>query len=200
VTSAAQYFGIDWPVIRFSDVLLMFAEAENELNNGPTPAAKEAFEKVRLRAFAGNAALIGATPATYAGFFEAIVKERMLELAGEGIRKYDLIRWNQLKKKIDEVKAAMVKMVAAEAPYDALPATMYFLPNQRSMIFLNSFYKPAPNPAPAGAASITWINNNITTTLINIIAQSFVPNKSELLPLPQSAIDANPNLKQDYGY
>ena len=40
LTSAAQYFGLNWPIIRFSDVLLMYAEADNEINNGPSAAAK----------------------------------------------------------------------------------------------------------------------------------------------------------------
>src|SRR5690606_19088112 len=39
------------PIIRFSDILLMFAEAENEVNNGPTPAAIEAVNRVRQRSW-----------------------------------------------------------------------------------------------------------------------------------------------------
>ncbi len=42
---------VNWPILRYSDVLLMYAEAENYLNNGPTEAAKAAYEQVRLRAF-----------------------------------------------------------------------------------------------------------------------------------------------------
>ncbi len=200
VASAAQYFGINWPVVRLSDVMLMFAEAENEINNGPTAAAKQAYEAVRLRAFGGNAALIGATPTTYQGFFNAIVNERKLELCSEGVRKYDLIRWNLLQTKMNEVKAELLKMVAKTAPYDKLPATMYYVPGQTSMQWINSFYQPQPSPAPAGSASISWIGSGITTTITNILANQFTPNKRELFPLPQAAIDANPNLKQDYGY
>jgi starch-binding outer membrane protein, SusD/RagB family len=200
ISSLAQYFGINWPMIRLSDVLLMYAEADNELSNGPTPAAKEAYEKVRLRAYGGNAALIGTTPSDYTGFFNAIVNERMLELGGEGIRKYDLIRWNMLGSRLAATKEELRKMVAKEAPYELLPATMYYLPGQTSMKWLNSFYQLSPSPAPAGAASISWIGNGITTTIINILGSNFEPNKRELFPLPQSAIDANPNLKQDFGF
>ena len=74
----------------------MYAEAENYLNNGPTEAAKAAYEQVRLRAFAGDASRIGTTPSTYDTFFKAIVKERAFELATEGWRRTDLIRWNLL--------------------------------------------------------------------------------------------------------
>lgn len=200
IASAAQYFGTNWPMIRMSDVLLMFAEAENELNNGPTAAAIAAYEKVRLRAFGGNAALIGTTPTDKAGFFEAIMHERMLELGGEGIRKYDLIRWNKLGQRLAEVKAEMQKMVAKEAPYENLPSVMYYLPDQTSMVWYGSFYKPTPASAPPGHSSISWIGNGITTTIINILAVSFEANKCELLPLPQASLDANPNLTQDYGH
>lgn len=200
IASAAQYFGTNWPMIRMSDVLLMFAEAENELNNGPTAAAIAAYEKVRLRAFGGNAALIGTTPTDQAGFFEAIMRERMLELGGEGIRKYDLIRWNKLGQRLAEVKAEMQKMVAKQAPYENLPSVMYYLPDQTSMKWYGSFYKPTPTSAPPGHSSISWIGNGITNTIINILAVSFEANKCELLPLPQASLDANPNLTQDYGH
>ncbi|MFN4312716.1 MAG: RagB/SusD family nutrient uptake outer membrane protein [Chitinophagaceae bacterium] len=200
VASAAQYFGTNWPMIRLSDVMLMFAEAENELNNGPTPAAIAAFEKVRLRAFGGNASLIGATPGNYADFFEAIMQERKLELGGEGIRKYDLIRWNLLGQKLAEARAELLKMVNKEAPYENLPATMYYLPDQTTMQWYGSFYKPAPSPAPSGYSSISWVGSGITTTITNILAVSFEANKCELLPLPQASLDANPNLTQDYGH
>ncbi len=202
-TSAAQYFGANWPMIRYSDVLLMFAEADNELSSGPTAAAKAAYEQVRTRGFGGNASLIGTTPSDYAGFFSAIMNERSLELGGEGIRKYDLIRWNKLGEKLNEVKAKLTAMAARQAPYDVLPTIMYYTPNQTTaVVWLNSFYSPAPSTAPTGSASVTWVSaNGINNTLLAYYAKAFTPNKSELLPLPQAAIDANPrNLQQDYGY
>jgi starch-binding outer membrane protein, SusD/RagB family len=200
-TSAAQYFGTNWPLFRYSDVLLMFAEADNELNNGPSAAAKQAYEEVRLRAFGGNAALIGTTPSDYAGFFTTIMKERQLELAGEGIRKYDLIRWNRLGQNIAAVKAELAKMAAREAPYDQYPATMYFKTGQTFVEWANSFYKPTPaGGTPAGYAAIAWVGTGITGTIVNVLGSNFTPNKSELLPLPQASIDANPKLTQDYGY
>ena len=49
LTSSSLYFGVNWPLMRFSDVLLLFAEADNELNNGPTAAGIAAFEEVRTK-------------------------------------------------------------------------------------------------------------------------------------------------------
>lgn len=96
--------GYNWPLIRFADVLLMFAEAENELS-GPTAAAVAAFEEVRKRArYKGSESKIGTTPTDKVGFFNAIVNERYLEFGSEGIRKFDLIRWNLLAQKIAEAR------------------------------------------------------------------------------------------------
>lgn len=195
--SAAQYFGTNWPVIRYSDVLLMFAEADNELGNGPGPAAVAAFEEVRLRGYGSDASLIGTTPTDYNGFFNAIMKERSLELGGEGHRKYDLIRWNKLGTRIAEVKAQLLAMANREAPYNQLPQTMYYQPNQTALSWYNSFYKPSPTPAPAGYTAVSWVSTPINTTILTYYAFYFEENKKELLPFPQSAIDVNPNLEQN---
>lgn len=91
--------GINFPYMRYADVLLMFAEAENEIN-GPTERAKEALKAVRERAFrsASNKAemvdaYVGAL-GTKDDFFKAIVDERAWEFGGENLRWKDLVRWN----------------------------------------------------------------------------------------------------------
>ena len=99
--------GINYPLMRYSDVLLMLAEAENELN-GPTALAKEALTTVRARAFA-DSPTYGADVTDYVNnltskdaFFSAIVNERAWEFGSEALRKFDLVRWNLYAKKIDE--------------------------------------------------------------------------------------------------
>jgi hypothetical protein len=72
-------------VYRFADVLLMKAEALNEL--GQTQAAQTPLNKVRTRA-----GLSGITTTDAAVMKEAIIKERRIELAFEGHRWFDLIR------------------------------------------------------------------------------------------------------------
>jgi hypothetical protein len=198
--STAQYFGLNWVLIRYSDVLLMFAEAENELNNGPTADAIEQFEKVRLRAFAGNTSLIGTTPTDYAGFFAAIRKERMLELCGEGIRKFDLIRWNMLGQRLTEVRQEMSDLVAGNPPYQDVPSVMYYDAGQPTLNWLNSFYSPEPGSPPPGGTSVNWTASTIQTTLIDVVGYGFTPGKSELLPFHTTVVEANPNLGQNPGY
>ncbi|MDZ7936038.1 MAG: RagB/SusD family nutrient uptake outer membrane protein [Emticicia sp.] len=48
---------------------------------------------------------MGKTPTTKTEFFNAIVNERYLEFGSEGIRKFDLLRWNLLAAKIAEARA-----------------------------------------------------------------------------------------------
>jgi len=203
ISNQAQNFSINWPIMRYSDVLLMYAEAENEINNGPTASAIEAFQKVRARAFAANTDQMETPPNDKEGFFNAIVNERALEFGSEGIRKYDLIRWNLLAVKLAETKANLDKMAAMEAPYDNLPTTMYYYPNSDPANYIDwasSFYYPAPAYSPAGSKSITWISNKVNQGNFSYYAEGFKENHSELFPIPQQSIDANPNLTQDYGY
>ena len=51
VAVASKGTGINWPVLRYADVLLLLAEAENEINHAPTSQAKEMLKQVRQRAF-----------------------------------------------------------------------------------------------------------------------------------------------------
>jgi hypothetical protein len=74
-------------LIRFADVLLMFAEAENEIN-GPTTTAYDAINKVRQRA-----SLPPLSGLSKDDFRTALQKERRVELAGEGLRYFDILRW-----------------------------------------------------------------------------------------------------------
>lgn len=98
--------GINFPYMRYTDVLLMFAEAENELNNGPTTEAVSALKTVRERAFRGatNAAEMvdGYVNAATSkeDFFQLIYDERAWEFASENIRWKDLVRWNLYSKVI----------------------------------------------------------------------------------------------------
>jgi starch-binding outer membrane protein, SusD/RagB family len=203
ISNQAQNFSLNWPILRYSDVLLMYAEAENEINNGPTAGAIDAFQQVRKRAFGAKSDLAGTPPADKDGFFNAIVNERALEFGGEGIRKYDLIRWNLLGTKLAETKVNLNKMAAMEAPYDTLPTTMYYYPNTDPAGYIDwasSFYHPAPPQGPAGSQSVSWITNKVNQGNFSYYAEGFKENHSELFPIPQSSIDANPNLTQDYGY
>lgn len=95
--SSKENTGINFAYIRYADVLLMFAEAENELNDGPTAAAKDAVNQVRERAFRGTAFDYVAdtdTKASKEDFLKLVLDERKFEFAGENMRWKDLVRNN----------------------------------------------------------------------------------------------------------
>lgn len=83
----------NWPLLRFADVLLMYAEVINETNNGPNAVAYEALNRVRRRAFGvTNTSVDYPVGLSKADFFLAVEAERRLELAFEGHRWFDLLR------------------------------------------------------------------------------------------------------------
>ncbi|MDR6560609.1 MULTISPECIES: RagB/SusD family nutrient uptake outer membrane protein [unclassified Arcicella] len=133
--STAKGTGINWPMLRYSDVLLMLAEAENEIN-GPTSIAQEALKRVRQRAFDSKywpekvTSYITNISGSKQAFFNAIVNERAWEFGGEMIRKYELIRWNLYAKKSQETVTAIKEMgdaaLTGTGKYSELPDYMYW--------------------------------------------------------------------------
>lgn len=116
-------FDINWPIMRYAEVLLINAEALNELDKGSTPR-NEIFTSLNLlreRARNSNAAGVHAdvlprqitsnhanvpdinasTYPNYTAVKNYIIEERARELGGEGHRWFDLIRWGNL---IERVK------------------------------------------------------------------------------------------------
>jgi hypothetical protein len=200
---SVQSLNYNWPIIRFADVLLMFAEAQNELSgpnaayNGVTPV--QALEEVRRRAFRTSyVALPSSQTSSQSAFFDAIVKERFLEFGGEGIRKYDLIRWNLLTTKITETKATLRAWMTGAGAGANIPTTAYFRVVNGQVQYARSLYRPAPATAPAGTTSVAW-RSSITEARVADIASGYNPQR-QLLPIPAAAINTNPNLVQNPGY
>ncbi|MEO1011888.1 MAG: RagB/SusD family nutrient uptake outer membrane protein [Bacteroidota bacterium] len=88
----------NWIVYRLADILLIFAEAENELS-GPTGAAYDAINQLRERA--GIAPL--ATGLSKEAFQEAVLQERAWELYSEGHRRWDLLRTGRYIEQMESV-------------------------------------------------------------------------------------------------
>ena len=152
-TSTDKGTGINWPMMRYSDVLLMHAEAENELN-GPTAAAQDALKRVRQRAFPeaywGEKVdqYVATVSASKDSFFDAIVNERAWEFGGEMIRKYELIRWNIYAEKMEEMVAGLKQM--ADDAYNGtglLPDYLYVKNDQDGeLVIYNKFRKVLSAP------------------------------------------------------
>jgi starch-binding outer membrane protein, SusD/RagB family len=218
--------GYNWAIIRFSDVLLMYAEAVNEINNGPTAAAIAAYEEVRKRAFRGNTGLIGTTPTDKAGFFTAITNERYLEFGHEAIRKYDLLRWNLLTTKLADARDRIQKIRDRVAPYANVPQYIYYKNVGEEIVYYTAadstgngkpFWRATQIP-PTGTTGTTqvpaakwvridWAQHLTTASAIDSkplwqgFASFFVPGKSELFPFDAATISSyQGQLQQNPGY
>lgn len=93
-----NYTAINFPVMRYADVLLMVAEAENEANNGPTSLAYQCINEVRDRA-----GLDDLPELSQEDFRKAVKDERAMELCFEYTRRFDLIRWGDYVKNMNEL-------------------------------------------------------------------------------------------------
>lgn len=113
---------VDMPVLRYTDILLMYAEATigSKEGNGPGEqlgvSAQECMDKVRARAG------LSSVPVT----IENIINERAFEFCGENIRKYDLMRWGILKEKLMEAQAATYDLQNGTGAYVGRPDSIYF--------------------------------------------------------------------------
>jgi starch-binding outer membrane protein, SusD/RagB family len=81
---------VNWIILRYADVLLMYAEAQNEAS-GPDESVYEVLDQIRTRA--GMPPVDRSLYNSQASLREFIRNERRVELAGEGHRYYDIIRW-----------------------------------------------------------------------------------------------------------
>lgn len=114
--------GVDYPIIRLADVLLMAAEASIGGIGGDVPTnlygvnGQSLFNQVRERA-----GLSGKTLS-----MQAIEDERKFEFTGEHIRKYDLMRWGILHTSLKDAKAHIAQMDQHAGEYAQLQDTIYF--------------------------------------------------------------------------
>jgi hypothetical protein len=221
--ASAKGTSINWPLLRYADVLLMLAETENELNGGPTAAAQDALRKVRQRAFPSSVwgdkveAYIASVSSGKNAFFNAIVNERAWELGGEMIRKFDLVRWNLYGKKIAEARNTINQMgqdaVGGVGTYANLADYQYAKRNpDKTLTFLNRYYKVTGTVPAEYNIKITWTRNlwNTTTNGPSNYAlwqwRGYTDNTGAtpvryVLPLHNSVIsNSMGTLQQQYGY
>jgi hypothetical protein len=212
---------VNWVMLRYSDVLLMYAEAEYYLN-GNTPAAWEAVNQVRRRGYGHDPStpvpsvdLMNLTAEPLANPVDKvcreIVRERTLELAHEGLRKYDLIRWGIMDEKLKEMKQYMNELAAQNDPYGRLmlnsatdqvetakwPADLncYKLGEDPSLLDVQIGRGDGNTPQRMYRSFAT-----IADDRIRIIAIDFKKYRSELYPIGQTILDANPQLTQCPAY
>jgi hypothetical protein len=138
------------------------------------------------------------------------------------------MRWGLMDKAIKETRARLNAWATATAanhpaftPYtymedgpvyarDAsmLPTYLYFVTrpartnNDDFNPFLNSFYQPSGTAnAPTGQTRVNWwLGGSSQLNFTNSFAMGWTAGKTELMPIPQTQRDVNPNLTQNFGY
>ncbi len=140
------YSPINFRVIRYADILLLYAECLTELSGGTPPAqAIDCVNRVRERVGLSkleNSLLYANAISSKAAFLKRLQMERSLELCYEGVRWADLKRWN-----IWNTADGLNELISRDPDFS-----------------------------------------------------NFVVGKTNRLPIPQSEVDNNPNLKQNPMY
>ncbi len=121
--------GINYHLIRFADVLLMYAECL--ANTGNMPAAAAQVQRVRDRA---NLPDREAEFAAYSldEFMEQLAHERVMELAVEGLRWYDATRWGWL-----DDQAKLAELRANDPEIENYVPARKFMPIPQNELDLN---------------------------------------------------------------
>ncbi|MBS7564087.1 RagB/SusD family nutrient uptake outer membrane protein [Mucilaginibacter sp. Bleaf8] len=93
-TSLANFqSGLNLILIRYADVLLMYAEAKNELNQFTSDDWDKTIKALRTRAGFTDAAALNYNGGGQTALRNTIRNERRTELAMEGLRIFDIRRW-----------------------------------------------------------------------------------------------------------
>lgn len=226
--SAKHMTGINVVKVRYSQVLLWYAEVMNELvgpdandADGAGITAREALRQVHVRAFdtadqANATQYVTNISSDKDSFFAAIVQENAWEVAGEGARKWDLIRWNLLAQKIYEMKQKYLTQLN-DGTYQQ---TIYFnySDSNQSVIDLSSvtwYGLPTGASASDYAGSVTSFgkyNETQAVTNLNSICGGLVGTDAStfghgdvinryLVPIGTTITNAsNGHIKNSYGF
>ncbi|WP_264534923.1 RagB/SusD family nutrient uptake outer membrane protein [Flavobacterium sp. N1736] len=199
--------GVNKIYMRYAEVLLIAAEAANEIE-GPSAAAPY-LKEIRRRAF--PAAVQADKVDNYVNaltgkdaMFNALVEENKYEFTGEMERKQNLIRWNLLKTKLDEAKAKMTNLSQHIGEYATVPSTLYYKykADNVSLDIYGLNKGETTNPGAAYTAfAWTW-TGTATDTKINTLYKAGVnPDNRQFWPIWQVFIDgSNGKLVNDYNY
>ncbi|OOV18503.1 RagB/SusD family nutrient uptake outer membrane protein [Flavobacterium sp. LM4] len=196
--------GVNKIYMRYAEVLLIAAEAANELE-GPTAAAPY-LKEVRRRAFAStnHATKVDAYVNALTdkqSMFNALIEENKYEFTGEMERKQALIRWNLLKTKMDEAKVKMTDLKARTGAYADVPSTLYYkyAADNVSLIIYGLNRGENVNPGVDYTAAI-WTKLD-DAKIASVYKAGVNPDNRQFWPIWKVFIETSNNqLVNDYGY
>jgi hypothetical protein len=147
-TGGSSYKDYAWPEMRLADLYLIYAEALNEIE-GPSATIYDYLDRIRSRAgLKGvleswqNFSINPAKPSSKSGLRDIIQQERLIELAFEGQRYWDLLRWKKAAEVLNTpITGWNVKGVDALSYYQV--RTVY----QQKFIAPRDYFWPIPESA-----------------------------------------------------
>ncbi|MGQ7947012.1 RagB/SusD family nutrient uptake outer membrane protein [Flavobacterium sp. WC2509] len=197
--------GVNKIYMRYAEVLLIAAEAANELEG--VAAAKPYLKEIRKRAFASADQALKVDAYVDAitskeDMFNKIVDENQFEFTGEMERKQALIRWNLLKTNLDLAKSKMKDLQQHTGKYADVPSTLYFkykLDDPTTLIIYGLNRGETVSPG-VDYTAMTWAA--LDDTKINSLYKTGAnPDNKQFWPIWQVFIDSsNGLLFNDYGY
>ncbi|WP_195500551.1 RagB/SusD family nutrient uptake outer membrane protein [Bacteroides clarus] len=184
-TENGQQVESDQIFMRYADVLLMYAEARIELNEIDN-SVLNAINSVRARAYGVDAANVAMYPAVTTTDQTELRKtvriERRMELANEGLRYMDLIRWKLASKALNSYNYIML------APDDL----------QNNIVAKGLWFWPStPLIDDDGLADFSTMYN---AGQIAVGAKRVFPDRQYLWPIPTHDMELCPNLGNNDGY
>lgn len=194
--------GVNKIYMRYAEIILMAAEAANEVE-GPASAAPY-LKLIRNRAFAAADRPVKVENYVNAltskdAMFNAVVEEHKYEFTGEMERKLALIRWNLLGSKMADAKARLTELKNRTGRYENVPSTLYYryAADNETLIIYGLNRGEFTNPG-TGWTAVDW-----TALSDSKIASLYRkdPDTKQFWPIWQVFIDAsNGTLFNDYGY
>jgi hypothetical protein len=156
-------------IFRYAEVLLSYAEATNELS-GPSEDIYEVLDQIRQRV--GMPSVDRSKYASKEKLRELIRRERLVELAGEGLRRADIVRWK-------DSNGKMIAETVMNGPLNRIVGTINYNetdPYLRATININALDKDKK------------------------VEDRKFPAFQRYLPIPQASLSKNPQLTQNTGY
>jgi len=177
---------MDQKIMRYADVLLMYAEAKIELNEIDA-STLEALNLVRARAYKVNPTQTTRYPAitetNQAQLRKIFRMERRVELAWEGRRWFDLIRWR-------------LAEVSLTKPVYALPIRAGLIENIAS----GDYFWPKGTVPTIDDDGLADFSDMYETDKIRAVIDRNFSNRQYLYPIPFREVLINDNIEQNPGY
>ncbi len=176
----------DYVIMRFADILLMYAEAKIELNEIDETVIS-AINRVRARAYGVAVTDVNKYPSVtfnIQSIMRQIVRlERRVEFANEGLRYMDLVRWKLAAKALNTKNYGIL-----------YPATLL-----RQVVTSKGlwFWPSTPKIDDDGIADFSAMEN---ADQIAVLSQRVWDDRQYLWPIPTEEITTNNNIKQNPGY